>query len=198
MGQRYRRGGFGFAGELGAPAVALCFAIHGCTTTLEPSVLVGDDEGGAGMDGGPPLATCSQFTSGASEYVICPEPLAFEAADADCMRRSGTLVAIGSDEENEFVATSAYGVVSGNLWLGGTRNDEYVWSWPEGDVFWRGGRDGAAEDGAFVKWQPGEPNDSSTVTTDPERCLALTLGGNDWNDRACSLGLPYVCERPAP
>lgn len=163
-----------------------------CTDTLDPSVVVG----GAGGPG-EPLATCSLFTSGASEYVICPEPLDFEAAAADCARRSGTLAAADSAEENDFIATSTDGVVSGNLWLGGTRDDAYVWRWPDGTVFWRGGRDGTAEGDAFVRWQPGEPNDSSTVTTDPERCLALTLGNNDWNDRACSLGLPYVCERPS-
>jgi hypothetical protein len=98
-------------------------------------------------------------------------------------------------EEDDFIATSSYGLISGNLWLGGTRDGEYVWRWPDSTIFWRGGRDGAAEGGVYVRWQPGEPNDSSTVTTDPERCLALTLGGNDWNDRACSLSLPYVCER---
>ncbi len=159
-----------------------------CTTTLDPTVLVGD--GGA-----EPLATCSLFTLSPSEYVICPELLDFEAAAADCNRRGSTLAAIDSAAENDFVATSASGILSGNLWLGGTRDDAYVWRWPDGTVFWRGGTDGSAEAGAFVLWQPGEPNDSSTVTTDPEQCLALTPEGNDWNDRACSLGMPYVCER---
>jgi hypothetical protein len=32
------------------------------------------------------------------------------------------------------------------------------------------------------------------VSTEQERCLALTLGGNDWNDRVCALALGYVCE----
>ena len=176
-------------------SAALFGAALACTNTLQPTVLVGDD--GAGGEGSDPLATCSRVVSGASDYVICPEPLDFASAANDCARRGAALAAIGSAEENDFVATSAGGLVSGNLWLGGERDDEYVWSWPDGAVFWRGGREGTAEDGAFVLWQQGEPNDSSTVTTDPERCLALTLGGNDWNDRACSLTLPYVCELPA-
>lgn len=165
-------------------------ALWGCTTTLEPSVLLETDAGGE------PLTPCSRFELAPSAYVICPEPLDFEASAADCARRGAMLAAPGSAEENDFIATSAGGVVSGNLWIGGQRDDDYVWRWPDGTVFWRGGREGMAEDGAFVLWQPGEPNDSSTVTTDPERCLALTLDGNDWNDRACSLGLPYVCELP--
>ncbi len=174
--------------------IGLFGAVSGCTETLYPSVLLGE-EGAAGA-AGDPLATCSLVRSGTIEYVICPEPLDFDDAAVDCTRRGATLAGVGSAEENDFVATSAAGLVSGNLWLGGTRDDEYVWRWPDGTVFWRGGRDGAAENAAFVSWQPGEPNDSSTVTTDPERCLALTLGGNDWNDRACSLTLPYVCELP--
>ena len=58
----------------------------------------------------------------------------------------------------------------------------------------RGGRDGSAEPGAFVLWQPGEPNNSSSTSTEPEACLALTVENADWNDRSCSLSLPYVCE----
>jgi hypothetical protein len=167
-------------------------ALVACTNTLEPSVL-GASDGGAG-DGGSPLATCSLFTRTDTEYVICPQQLSFEAAALDCARRDATLAAIGSADENEFVATSAHSIVNDNLWLGGTRGDDYVWHWPDGSVFWRGGPGGSVEDGAFATWVPGEPNDSSTVTTDPERCLALTFQTNAWNDRACSLYLPYICE----
>jgi hypothetical protein len=199
MGRSHRRSAFGFGEELLAPRISVAlvaFLALACTRTLEPSIAGDDDEDAAGGSAGDPLATCSLFAAGASEYVVCPEPLDFYAAAMDCVRRDATLVSVGSADENTFVAASADGVVSGNLWLGGSRDDEYVWRWPDGSVFWRGGRDGAVENGAFVLWQPGEPNDSSTVTTDPERCLALTLGGNDWNDRACSIGLPYICERP--
>lgn len=180
------------------PSIAsagLLGVVLGCTTTLDPSIVVVDE--GAGGAGNDPLATCSLLSASDRQYVICPEPLDFAAAAADCARRDATLAAVGSVEENDFIATSAGGLVSGNSWLGGSRDDDYVWRWPDGIVFWRGGREGAAENGAFVLWQPGEPNDSSTVTTDPERCLAITLGGNDWNDRACSIGLPYVCEYSA-
>ena len=176
--------------------VAGACALVQCTSTLDPSIFVG---GEAGAGGAPELrATCSRFVNGASEYTICPEPLdRFSAAD-DCAARDLSLVAVESVEENDFIADTARELVSGNLWLGGTRDDDYVWTWPDGSVFWNGGRDGTAPDGVFVQWQSGEPNDSSTVTTDPERCLALTPDGNDWNDRSCSLSLPYVCEGPGP
>lgn len=175
---------FRYAGLLGA-AVS-------CTTTLDPSV--------PGTDGGAdePLPTCSEFMQAPSKYVVCPNRLDFQAAAFDCMRRGATLAAIGSAAEDDFVATSAGTVVNDDLWLGGTRDDEYVWRWPDSTVFWRGGPDGAAENGAFVSWLPGEPNDSSTTSTDPERCLALKFSRNDWNDRACSLKLPYACEQTSP
>jgi hypothetical protein len=126
---------------------------------------------------------------------VCSEPLDYQAAAFDCTRRGATLAAIGSQAENDFIAMNAANVVNDDSWLGGTRDDSYVWRWPDGTVFWRGAADGAAENGAFVKWLPGEPNDSSTVSTDPERCLVLKYNRSDWNDRACSLKLPYVCEQ---
>jgi len=174
-------------------AVLLGVAVS-CTTTLDPSFVVASEDGGVTE----PLPTCSSFAQAPSSYVVCSKPLDFEAAAFDCMRRGATLAAIGSAQEDDFVATNAGNVVNDDLWLGGTRDDAYVWRWPDGSVFWRGGPGGTAEGDAFVRWLPGEPNDSSTVTTDPERCLALKFNANDWNDRACSLELPYVCEQPSP
>ncbi len=202
------------SGALAIRYASLLVALASCTTDLEPSVLAvggyggggagsggGASTGGAGSGGtgGEPLATCSSFVEIAPpEYVICPEPLDFEAAATDCARRSATLAAVGSAEENAYIAQSASSLVNGNLWLGGTRDDQHVWRWPDGTVFWRGGPDGSAEGNTYVRWLPGEPNDSSTVTTDPERCLALTFTGDNWNDRACSLQLPYICEQALP
>jgi hypothetical protein len=163
----------------------------GCTATLEPTVTVGG-EGGAGGD---PLAACTAASSEANEYLLCTEPLAFTAAQHDCALRGATLAAITSAAEQSFVATLVAELNDDN-WVGGTRTREYVWSWPDGTVFWRGGPDGTAEDGAYVFWKPGEPNNASTTSPDTERCLALVVTSARWNDRACELSLPYVCERP--
>lgn len=171
----------------------------GCTTTLDPSFVVESEDAGVNEDAGMnPLPTCSSFAQAPSAYVVCAKPLDYEAAMFDCMRRGATLAAIGSSQEDDFVATSAGSVTNDDLWLGGTRDDTYVWRWPDGTIFWRGGVDGMPEGDAFVSWLPGEPNDSSTVTTDPERCLALKSNRNDWYDRSCSLALPYICEQASP
>jgi hypothetical protein len=164
-----------------------------CTTTLDPSVvLVGD--GGAGGSEGETLTPCELFTSASSEYLVCPERLDNGAAAADCARRGATLAAIDSQAENDFIAARSESVLLGDWWLGGTRDDAMVWSWPDGTIFWRGGPDGTAEAGAFSFWKAGEPNNASTISPDPERCLALTPA-DDWNDRACTLSVPYICER---
>ncbi|MFZ5890476.1 MAG: C-type lectin domain-containing protein [Myxococcota bacterium] len=153
----------------------------GCYTTLDPTHLG--------------KAQCTLISLDSSQYAICAMPLDYASAAADCKQRGAHLVAMGSASENSAVAAAAFAIVANsNLWLGGTRSDDFVWSWPDGTVFWRGGRDGSAEAGAFVLWQPEEPNNSSSTSTEPEACLALTVENADWNDRSCSLSLPYVCE----
>lgn len=187
------------------PAFLVGLGAAGCWVTLDPiidgtatgSVAGEGSAGGAATDAGTasPLGTCTVTETASSEYFLCPDPKPFLEAAADCQAWGTELASIGSEVENEFVAIESYGPIGTNLWLGGSRDDDLVWSWRDGTVFWRGGRDGAVEPGAYAKWADGEPNDSSTVADEPERCLALTLGGNDWNDRVCSIGLAYACER---
>ncbi len=162
--------------------------LAGCSITLDPTV--SRDEGGGN---GGVLAACSVFQGGTAWYEFCSEPLAWAAAEHDCHLRGAELASVENEAENTVILNAAQAAGS-NVWLGGTRDDELVWAWATGAVFWRGGADGEAAENAFTRWAPDEPNDTSTVSTDPERCLALTLGGADWNDRACTLELPYVCE----
>lgn len=155
--------------------------VVGCHTTLEPVRLN--------------RAECSDVEIFGKKYAICEPPLSQVAAELDCELRGAHLAALESAEENEAVAKAVFAVVSSsNVWLGGSRDDEFAWSWPSGAVFWRGGRDGMAEGEAFVLWQAGEPNDTSSQTGGAEACLALTAEHADWNDRSCELALPYVCE----
>ena len=162
-----------------ARACALSPLLIACYTTLDPTHLE---------------TQCSEVTLASAKYAVCSTPLDHASAAADCTRRGAHLAAIGSAEEDTDLALAASSIVSGNLWLGGKRSDDFVWSWPDGTVFWRGERDGSAEPNAFVLWQGGEPNNSSSTSGGPEACLALTAADADWNDRSCALTLPYVCE----
>lgn len=195
----------GFAGvALGAAVLA------GCSVTLDPVVYHGPDvtqpdvnepespvftpeDGDAGAT--PVLQACTMFRSATHEYELCPQPLTWLAAENDCSVRGAALASVESAAENDLIVSFA-AALGTNVWLSGTRDDDLVWRWATGEVFWRGDSTGATEGGVYAKWAPGEPNDDSTVSTDPERCLVLTLGASDWNDRVCSLELPYVCERP--
>ena len=165
--------------------------LAGCSITLDPTVSGDDSEG----SGGSVLAVCSVFQGQTGRYELCSEPLAWPAAEHDCRLRGAELASVDSQAEDTLIV-NAVQAVRDNLWLSGTRDDEFVWAWASGEVFWRGGADGEAPDGAYVHWAPGEPNNASTVSPDPERCLALTLDSPDWNDRVCTLELPYVCEHP--
>jgi lectin-like protein len=163
------------------PCVVALPLLLGCHTTLEPVRLE--------------RAACSSFEILGAQYALCETPLDHAAAEEDCEGRDAHLVALETAEENDALADVVFGLVtSSNIWLGGSRNDDLVWSWPDGGIFWRGGRDGMAEGEAFVRWQPDEPNNSSSTTGGPEACLALTAEGADWNDRSCDLALPYACE----
>lgn len=153
----------------------------GCHTSLEPVRLK--------------RAACSDIEISGIKYAICDAPLDHAAAEQDCAGRAAHLAALESAEEDAAVAEAVFTqVTSSNVWLGGSRNDDLVWSWVSGGVFWRGGQTGTPEADAFVLWQPGEPNNTSSQGGGPEACLALTAEGGDWNDRRCDLALPYVCE----
>lgn len=177
-----------------------------CTTTLDPTthdMSEPEPEPGCyeaeGM-GGASFASCADLPPCAllgddGAHVICAHRLSYDAASHECRLRGGHLVEIDSAEENQLVAETVGATVGTNVWLGGRRTEAFVWAWERTQrVFWRGEEVGTPEVGVFVTWQPGEPNNSSTVSDEPEKCLALTLGDVDWNDRACSLELPFVCE----
>ena len=154
--------------------------LSGCRTTLDP-IRLGQSE-------------CARLEIAGTEYAVCEAPLDHADATRDCELRGGHLLSLESSTENDAVAGAVFEVIGGNVWLGGTRSDDLVWRWPDGTVFWRGERNGSPEADAFVLWQNGEPNNSSSTSDAPEACLALTAEGGDWNDRSCELTLPYVCE----
>ena len=178
--------------------IVLCFAeAPACSTTLDPTVDLSSTSGEAGAPGGDDLALgdCTEFGDDETgKYAICTAPLPWEAARHDFHLRGAHLAAAESAEENTLIAVHAAEILGQNTWLGASRDDSFLWTWETGSSFWQGGSDGTPVGDAYTRWVPGEPNNTSTVSTEQERCLALTLEGNDWNDRACSLDLGYACE----
>lgn len=161
---------------------------------LEPEPGCYQGEGGSTFANCADLPACSLLGEDGS-HLICEHRLSYDAASHECRLRGGHLVEIDSAEENQLIAETVEATVGTNVWLGGRRSEAFVWAWERSQiVFWRGEEAGMPEDGVFVTWQPMEPNNSSTVSDEPEKCLAFTLGDADWNDRACSLELAFVCE----
>jgi hypothetical protein len=168
----------------------------GCSQELDPT-LAAAPKGGAGAepDAG---SACRELSLSGRTFLACVGPPAtFTEAERECERLGGTLARIASEAENTALSLQASDVgAQSNLWLGGRRDDEHVWSWPNAEIFWTGLADGVAPPNVYTNWQPGEPNNHSTVLDEPEECTALTLFDATWKDRACSLQLSYFCERP--
>lgn len=191
--------------------VSLC--CWGCTTTLDPTTLESSSSqdpepmvppptgcsednglGGASFSSCVDLQPCENLGE-RGDHILCAHELSYDAAAHECRLRGGYLVEVDSAAENVLIAAAAGQTVRTNVWLGGRRSEAFVWAWENSQtVFWRGDSNGTPEEDVFVAWEPGEPNNTSTVSDEPEKCLVLTLGDIDWNDRACSLELPFACE----
>jgi hypothetical protein len=174
----------------------LLLGLLACSQQLDPTLSVAA-QGGGGADPADGDSACRELSLSGRTFLTCVGPPAtFTEAARDCERRGGTLARIASDAENTALSTQAAEAgAQSNLWIGGRRDDEHVWSWPDAEIFWTGLVDGAAPPNVYTNWQPGEPNNHSTVSDEPEECAALTLFDATWKDRACSLALSYFCER---
>lgn len=103
------------------------------------------------------------------------------------------LVAIRSATENAFVATLS----TDQVWIGASDlAEEATWQWvDDGDVFFQGnGDEGQAVAGAYVNWNPGEPNGSGGSG------CARTVPNNSgtWADLECEFERAAVCQGPLP
>lgn len=128
----------------------------------------------------PSCEGCTLYARGASSYAFCLAAHSWDAARGECGLRGGDLLVIDDADENDAVA-GQLSQVMGSLgqWYMGA-NDRAV----EGSFVWL---DGPAI--GYTRWSPGEPNDYQ----ENEDCAVLFDAG-DWNDEACAMPKPFVCE----
>ena len=75
-----------------------------------------------------------------------------------------------------------------DFWLSGTDlEDEGVWRWSDGRIFFDAGADAGAPQ-AFAPWDAQQPNDLNG-----EDCMR-SIGGV-WRDLDCSEEIAFVCQR---
>lgn len=110
-----------------------------------------------------------------SRYRAGGAPSSWQLAEENCELDGGHLVAINSDVEQAWVASSFAGVQG---WIGlSDHQTEGVFLHVTGDP------------PTYSNWGAGEPNNVASI----EDCVELYLDGS-WNDQACSTAKVYVCE----
>lgn len=129
------------------------------------------------VDAGPRPAPddCPDARAG-SCYSIAREPLSWSAALVACASWGGSLVSINSAEESDWLTRTA----DVTIWIGANdRQREGAFVWANGDPF------------VFELFAAGEPDNVLGLQDCVERRV-----DSSWNDRACSVENPFVCERP--
>lgn len=99
-----------------------------------------------------------------------------------CVSMGGHLASIHDSATQNFLVSTAFGIVSGEWWIGGSDEAfEGHFSWTDHTPF------------DVVFWDDGEPNNAGGN----ENCVHLASWANGrWNDIPCEPALPYVCQIP--
>ena len=119
-------------------------------------------------------------------YLVCDQGMTYAEAQVLCESAGMRIARIDSAEENTWVA----GLVM-DPWLGGNSlvaDDE--WYWEDGELFWLGYFDGAAQNGSFTSWAGLNPS-ASPADAD---CARIDSGTGNWVDIFCLSSKPTVCE----
>ncbi|XP_038154344.1 galactose-specific lectin nattectin-like [Cyprinodon tularosa] len=116
-------------------------------------------------------------------FIFYYESKTWVDAEKFCISIGGNLASIHSSDENTFLSTMVERVTGRThfTWVGGydAVNDS-TWLWSDGSEF------------NYENWYPDEPNNHRG---NPEHCLEINLGGEQWNDMPCSSSRPFVCSR---
>jgi hypothetical protein len=139
-----------------------------------------DDDCARGADDGN-VCPCPSRTHAGAFYLLCVNQRTWDNARGVCQDFGLDLVVINGLDESVYVREEARLVGGESWWLGfSDLAQEGQWAWVD-----------ASADG-FLRWTQGEPNNFNE-----EDCAELQTSTGRWNDIACGLRRPFVCELPA-
>ncbi|MFN7144701.1 MAG: MopE-related protein, partial [Myxococcota bacterium] len=148
-------------------------------TGAEEACDAADDDCDGIVDEG--ACPCEDDTDGDHAFLFCTTPLTWTEAQAACASFGYHLADVEDASEEAWIWAAAESLGAGTGWWHGG-NDRAV----EGTFGWDGGADAT-----WTHWRAGEPNDFGGA----EDCAAFADdGGGAWNDKACTVAYPYVCE----
>jgi hypothetical protein len=130
---------------------------------------------------------CSCERRGARDFMFCGTLVNHEEAAARCGAAGGTLASVDEASHNAWLTERMQTLAQDDFWLSGTdAEDEGVWRWVDGRVFYDEAGD-AARPSAFAPWEPEQPNNLNG-----EDCMRSIAG--TWRDLDCSELIAYVCQ----
>jgi hypothetical protein len=161
-----------------------------------------------------PEPGCRFAVHGSSGYYICDTVGDWNDVTQHCASVPGAyLVEIETKGEDDFL----FGELDDKTWIGASDLDEEgVFRWNTGTVFWRGGSPvvngggggsgpggggpdpgGAAVKGKYANFLSYEPDSSGVESSDAD-CVHLWPDQEGWADATCSDEHGYACEFPLP
>ncbi|MFK7926547.1 MAG: MopE-related protein [Myxococcota bacterium] len=145
-----------------------------------PDVCNGADDNCDDVIDEPTACPCTRQENGGNIYLFCNYQQPWAGAQSACNSWNYDLLTVDSFDEDEFAQTWLRNVNSSTPWWMGfnDRSREGDWVWEDGTAV------------TYTNWETGEPNDQGG-----EDCGQLNFFLNGaWNDQACSLRYPFICE----
>jgi Lectin C-type domain len=121
------------------------------------------------------------------EFMFCSTAVSHDDAVAACSLAGGGLASVDDPTLNERLTARMAALEADDFWLSGTDlDDEGVWRWSDGRVFFDVGADAGAPR-LYAPWDEEQPNDLNG-----EDCMRST--GGVWRDLDCSAEIAFVCQ----
>ena len=127
-----------------------------------------------------PACPCTRVEQFGDIYLVCDSPRAWTAAQSQCSAWGYHLLTVDDRAEDRFATAEVRDSNPDTRWWMGfnDRAVEGTWEWEDGSGV------------TYTNWQSEEPNDLGG-----EDCGQLNFfEDGTWNDQACSLTYPFVCE----